>query len=192
MCTSFRESYVRHSSSSWSLWCMRGLSSRLRLCKRHSDSKQWILLEVVRWSYQTNVHCIQRQSTDNWWFLQLEFNKMLDFVTCFVRGPVAESYLGSLDSTCSQGYEGPLCGVCAQGYFKLFTKCQRCPSLLWIAVQLVIVFALVSLVAFLTLRDRKKEHAQRYVADILLARLKIVVSFYQVTSGTLNAFSYVK
>ena len=107
--------------------------------------------------------------------------------------PVAKSCLGSLDSTCSQGYEGPLCGVCPQGYFKLFTKCQRCPSLPWIAVQFVIVFALVSLVAFLTLRERKKEeHAQRSVADILLARLKIVVSFYQVTSGTLNAFSYVK
>ena len=82
--------------------------------------------------------------------------------------PVAESCLGSLDSTCSQGYEGPLCGVCAQGYFKLLTKCQRCPSLPWIAIQFVIVFALVSLVAFLTLRDRKKEeHAQRSVADIL-------------------------
>lgn len=107
--------------------------------------------------------------------------------------PVAESCLGSLDSTCSQGYEGPLCGVCAQGYFKLLTKCQRCPSLPWIAIQFVIVFALVSLVAFLTLRDRKKEeHAQRSVVDILLARLKIVVSFYQITSGTLNAFSYVK
>lgn len=83
--------------------------------------------------------------------------------------PVAESCLGSLDSTCSQGYEGPLCGVCSQGYFKLLTKCQKCPSLPSIAVQFVIVFALVSLVAFLTLRDRKKEeHAQRSVADILL------------------------
>ena len=107
--------------------------------------------------------------------------------------PVAESCLGSLDSTCSQGYEGPLCGVCAQGYFKLLTKCQKCPSPAWIAVQFVIMFALVFLVAFLTLRDRKKEeHAQRSVADILLARFKIVISFYQVTSGTLNAFSYVK
>lgn len=106
--------------------------------------------------------------------------------------PVAESCLGSLDSTCSQGYEGPLCGVCSQGYFTLLTKCQKCPSLPWIAVQFVIVFVLVSLVAFLTLRDRKKEeHAQRSVTDILLARFKIVVSFYQVTSGTLNAFSYV-
>lgn len=82
------------SLSSWSLWCMRGLSSRLRLCKRHCDSRQWILLEVVRWSYQTNVHCIQRQSTDNWWFLQLEFNKMLDFVACFVRVPSCKIVLG--------------------------------------------------------------------------------------------------
>ena len=107
--------------------------------------------------------------------------------------PVAESCMGSLDSTCSQGYEGPLCGVCSQGYFKLLTKCQKCPSMAWITVQFVIVFALVSLVAFLTLKDRKKEdHAQRSVADILLARFKIVISFYQVTSGTLNAFSYVK
>lgn len=38
----------RGSLSSWSLWCMRGLSSRLWLCKRHCYPKQWILLEVVR------------------------------------------------------------------------------------------------------------------------------------------------
>ncbi|XP_078356152.1 uncharacterized protein LOC144640962 [Oculina patagonica] len=107
--------------------------------------------------------------------------------------PVADSCLGRMDSTCSQGYKGSLCGVCDQGYFKLLTKCQRCPSLPWIAVQFVVVFVLVFLVAFLTLRDKKKdENAQRSVADILLARFKIVISFYQVTSGTLNAFSYVK
>ena len=107
--------------------------------------------------------------------------------------PIAEACLGSLNSTCSQGYEGPLCGVCSQGYFKLLTKCRKCPSLPWIAARFLGVFMLVSFVAVISLRDRKKEeNAQRSVADVLLARLKIVVSFYQVTSGTLNAFSYIE
>ena len=98
-----------------------------------------------------------------------------------------------MDSTCSQGYEGPLCGVCAEGYFKLLTKCQKCPSLPWIVAQFLVAIILVFLVTFLSLRDKKKQaNTQRSVADVLLARFKIVISFYQVTSGTLNAFSYIE
>ena len=118
--------------------------------------------------------------------------KYSSFLPIAYACPIAKSCLGSLDGTCSQGYEGPLCGVCTQGYFKLLTKCQKCPSLPWIVAQFFVVFAVLFLVAFLSLRDRKKEgNSQRSVADVLLARLKIVISFYQVTSGTLNAFSYV-
>ena len=129
--------------------------------------------------------------TDN--SFNLTLTKFSTFLPTPYACPVAESCLGGMDSTCSQGYEGPLCGLCTPGYFKLLTKCQRCPSLPWIAVQFVIVFVIVFLVAFLTLRDKTKDkNAQRSLADTLLARFKIVISFYQVTSGTLNAFSYVE
>ena len=149
------------------------------------------------WKWSDNkAKTLYIEFTDSLQIIDNSFNRSLtkypSFLPLAYACPVAESCLGSLDSTCSQGYEGPLCGVCTEGYFKLLTKCQKCPSLPWIVAQLLAFIIVVIFVAFLSLRDRKKEgNSQRSVTDVLLARLKIVISFYQVTSGTLNAFSYV-
>ena len=55
-----------------------------------------------------------------------------------------------------------------------------------------IVIIIVVLAASIFLGKRRKCASSRTVTDLILARLKIVIGFYQVTSGTLNTFSYVE
>ena len=103
-----------------------------------------------------------------------------------------EACLGGTESKCRKGYEGPLCAVCSKGYYQLLTNCRKCPEILWFILQVVglsIVIFLLSL--SVVLGKKRKTEAGRSVTDEILARFKIVISFYQVTSGTLNTFSYV-
>ncbi|XP_068696481.1 uncharacterized protein [Montipora foliosa] len=107
--------------------------------------------------------------------------------------PLPEACLGGTESRCSHGYDGPLCAVCSNGYYKLLNYCRKCPRMLWFILQLcgiLIVIAIFS--ASLVLARKKKSNSHRNVSDMILARLKILIGFYQATSGTLNAFSYVE
>ena len=106
-----------------------------------------------------------------------------------------ESCKGGLDSECANGYEGPLCGVCSSGYYKQLQTCKKCPSKKWIAGQLSIiaaVFMTIIVVSVWGSKTNKKKDTQRSVIDVCLAKLKIIIGFYQVTYGLLEAFSYIK
>lgn len=106
--------------------------------------------------------------------------------------PVAESCLGGMESKCADGYQGPLCAVCSKGYYRLVSKCQKCPSVSWLIGRIcftVVISAII--IASLSLGKRSKSKNGRSVTDILMARLKIVIGFYQLTSGTLASFSYI-
>ena len=103
--------------------------------------------------------------------------------------------MGGLDSICATGYQGPLCEVCSAGYYKQLQTCQRCPTKKWMIVQLsVIATVLVIVIAVLVWTGKKKSKKRegRSSVDIILGRLKIVIGFYQVTNGVLEAFSYIK
>ena len=109
--------------------------------------------------------------------------------------PRHESCLGGLDSTCADGYEGPLCEVCSVRHYKWLKRCEECPTKTWTAVQLslvTVVILIVVLVVVWTSRKKNKDIKERSSVDIILGRLKIVIGFYQVTSGILEAFSYIK
>ncbi|XP_078378081.1 uncharacterized protein LOC144661254 [Oculina patagonica] len=111
------------------------------------------------------------------------------------RCPRAESCKGGLDSTCENGYEGPLCGVCSSGYHKQLQTCTQCPSKKWIVGQLSTIAAIVLItiiVSVLIIRRMKKGSEKHPLVDMLLSKLKIVIGFYQVTYGLLQAFSYIK
>ena len=98
-----------------------------------------------------------------------------------------------MNAECATGYKGPLCAVCKKGFYKIISSCQTCPSLPWLIAQVTIVLVAIAMVAVpVTLGKRIKDSNGRSVTDIILARLKIVIGFYQVTSGTLDSFSYVK
>ncbi|CAH3031156.1 unnamed protein product [Pocillopora meandrina] len=109
--------------------------------------------------------------------------------------PRKESCLGGLDSTCKQGYEGPLCEVCSPGYHKRLQTCKKCPSKSWMGAQLAITIALllilVVVIVWTSVKKNRQSNNQRPLVDIILARLKIIIGFYQVTFGLLDAFSFI-
>jgi len=108
---------------------------------------------------------------------------------------VEDSCLGGLDSPCKEGYEGPLCAVCSTGYYKHLQACTQCPSRHWVVGQLSIIAAIVFIVVVLTVwtsnRKRKRGGGSSFL-DMLFSKLKIVIGFYQVTHGLLEAFSFIK
>ncbi|XP_078376624.1 uncharacterized protein LOC144659965 [Oculina patagonica] len=100
-----------------------------------------------------------------------------------------------LNSQCENGYKGPLCAVCSSGYYKQLQTCIQCPSRQWIVGQLSIIAAIVVIITVVLLwtsRKSKNEGGNRPVMDIFFSKLKIVIGFYQVTNGLLQAFSYIK
>ncbi|XP_073246500.1 uncharacterized protein [Porites lutea] len=110
--------------------------------------------------------------------------------------PKAASCLGLLNSVrkpCKKGYGGPLCEVCVKGHYKSMSRCTKCPTLPWLITQMVFIVCAIFLLIFILFRDESKTKGKgRTLSDVVLARLKIVVGFYQVTAGTLDAFSYVQ
>ena len=111
------------------------------------------------------------------------------------RCPRPESCLGGMNSTCFAGYKGPLCEVCSSGYYKQFKTCKECPSTAWMTAQLSVIAAVVIIIAVVVVwksRKQAKKKEDRFLVDIILGRVKIVIGFYQVTFGVLDAFAYIK
>ena len=111
------------------------------------------------------------------------------------RCPMAEACKGGLNSSCEAGYEGPLCAVCSDGYHKQLKKCKLCPTKGWMVGQLAIIGALVVLFVILVVWGSKKESkkdAGRPFLDKVLGNIKVVIGFYQVLFGIMEAFSYIK
>ena len=103
--------------------------------------------------------------------------------------PYPPACLGGMDSLCEEGYEGPLCAVCSHGYVKLENECKRCPSkwVIIVSMSTIILF----LVLAVTIYVCKLCKNDSVVSDRLAARLKIILSFYQVLSGACAAFYYI-
>ena len=109
--------------------------------------------------------------------------------------PREKSCMGDLDSSCAVGYQGPLCEVCNAGYYKQLKTCRKCPAKRWMAGQLstlALVIVIIILLVVWTSKKKSEKSAGRSLVDIILGRLKIVIGFYQVTFGVLEAFSYIK
>ena len=111
------------------------------------------------------------------------------------RCPMTEACKGDLNSSCEAGYEGPLCAVCSDGYHKQLKKCKLCPTKGWMIGQLAIIGALVIIFVILVVwgsKKKSKKDAGRPFLDKLLGKIKVVIGFYQVLYGIMEAFSYVK
>ena len=111
------------------------------------------------------------------------------------RCPLQVSCEGGLDSRCKIGYNGPLCSVCSSRYYKQFHSCKRCPSKTWIAGQLCIIAAIILIIVAFSAWSKKvkngKIEGKHSLTDTFLSKIKIVIGFYQVTNGLLDAFSYI-
>ena len=111
------------------------------------------------------------------------------------RCPMEGSCKGGLDSKCEIGYKGPLCAVCSSGYYKQLQNCKQCPSKTLMVGQLsilAVVLLIIIVVLLWTSRQKTKRGRECSLIDLLLSKLKIVIGFYQVTYGLLEAFSYIK
>ena len=109
--------------------------------------------------------------------------------------PRNESCIGGIDSKCHSGYEGPLCEVCSDGYYKQLQTCKLCPTKIWMVGQLSVLVTIITIIIAIvvwTSKKKSKKIKERSSVDIILGRLKIVIGFYQVTFGLLEAFSYIQ
>ena len=71
--------------------------------------------------------------------------------------------------------------VCVKGYYKSMSRCTKCPTLPWLITQMVFIVCVIFLLIYILFRDESKTKGKgRTLSDVVLARLKIVVGFYQV------------
>ena len=111
------------------------------------------------------------------------------------RCPLREACHGGARSTCKEGHKGPVCAVCEDGYYKQLRKCKPCPTKGLMIGQFSIMGAIVILLVILVVwrsKKKSKKSAGRSFVDIVLARVKVVVGFYQVTYGIMEAFAYIR
>ena len=109
--------------------------------------------------------------------------------------PIEEACEGGLNSSCKTGYEGPLCAVCSDGHYKQLKKCRPCPTKGWMAGQLAIVVAIFVLLAIFGIwrsKKKSKKDTGRSVVDSIFGKIKVLVGFYQVTFGIMEAFRHIK
>ena len=145
--------------------------------------------EEVRRLYENFTKGLQVQSDK----YDRRFTRFLTSLPKAYACPVAGSCLGGMTSSCSEGYEGVLCAVCSEGYHKVISSCQKCPTLGWMVAGIVLAVLLLFLIMVPLIFGKKmRDKSGRSVTDVVLARLKIVIGFYQVMSGILEAFSYVQ
>ena len=146
--------------------------------------------EVNKRAYEAFAQNLKIES-DSYWRNTSSYNGSLPKP---YQCPRAKSCEGGLES---KGYTGPLCEVCEGHYYKRVLVCKLCPSGTWVIVQLSLLSAAVLVLIFILIWSgrRRKDNdnsGKRPIVDILLARLKIVIGFYQVTSGIIEGFVYVK
>ena len=103
------------------------------------------------------------------------------------------SCLGGIDSQCAESYTGPLCANCRRGYYKRAISCHKCPTQKLMAIQFgVLAFSILIIVLVIIKSNNLSTSGRRTIADIFLAHVKIIIGFYQVLAGILQAFSYVR
>ena len=60
-----------------------------------------------------------------------------------------------------------------------------------LTITIVLLLILVVVVVWTSIKKNRQSNKQRPLVDIILARLKIIIGFYQVTFGLLEAFSFI-
>ena len=153
------------------------------------------------WKWRNNTHKVKYQSfIDN----LLSSSPALDKEKVQYSFPLPTPYKcpeeksckGGMDSTCKHGYKGPLCSVCTKGHYKKLHQCLECPSKKLIAAQLFAIAAILLIIiaacVWKAKRNGQESEVKTSLIDMFLSKIKIVIGFYQVTYGLLEAFSYIE
>ncbi|XP_071837044.1 uncharacterized protein [Apostichopus japonicus] len=88
----------------------------------------------------------------------------------------------TLRGNCYQGYKGFLCMECEESYYHILNFCHSCPDLWVFIVEIAVILLIVScsLSYIYYTYKRQRGRGERSIVDVFLARVKIVLGFYQV------------
>ncbi|XP_038059581.1 uncharacterized protein LOC119730663 [Patiria miniata] len=105
--------------------------------------------------------------------------------------PRKESCLNEGDGinvTCEVGYEGWLCSECSVGYYAWFDRCNVCPKWWWFLLEVVLLLVVLAVVILVIAWDvRRNRRRGRSAVDVIFARGKILLGFYQVMGEIFSA-----
>lgn len=120
-----------------------------------------------------------------------EYSKCNNSLPTPYKCPYPQACKGGVHSLCSKGYTGVLCDTCSEGHYKnVNSGCSKC-SYGWIISQLVVIAVLILVVTGIFTTKKKKKKNGRTQSDLILSRVKIVIGFYQVTSGVIRSLTFV-
>ncbi|XP_033119389.1 uncharacterized protein LOC117118800 isoform X2 [Anneissia japonica] len=101
----------------------------------------------------------------------------------------------TINASCAVGFTGWMCTQCEDGYYPWFDSCSECPSvwhfLLIYSVIILVLLALIGLILWVDSKRSNVSSESRTVADMFLARVKIVIGFYQVLAGIFSTLMYI-
>ncbi len=101
-----------------------------------------------------------------------------------LRGNDSCPSANGIDESCGQGYEGWLCSQCTDGYYPWFEYCVKCPPVWHLVLEILLVLVLVTIIVAITVWDiKRREKTTRSLTDVLIARFKIVLGYYQIAGA---------
>lgn len=149
---------------------------------------------TIKPQYYWNWTCCDSDRYENFKANLQVFNDSYDDRTTSYDGPLPyvhqcpQSFKcanneSKLEGNCARGYTGWLCSTCAKGYFSVFGFCRSCPKSIWallaeVVAIIVVIGCFVGFVAYTY--SREVNDGRRSIVDVVLARGKIVIGFYQV------------
>ncbi|XP_071822273.1 uncharacterized protein [Apostichopus japonicus] len=102
----------------------------------------------------------------------------------------------SIEGNCAKGYKGWLCTNCEAGYYSVLTSCVPCPRLAILIAESCVFFFVCALACFLltwqTKRKAEKGRHARSFVDVIIARIKILLGFYQVIGEIFTSLHDIK
>ena len=94
---------------------------------------------------------------------------------------------------CAVGYTGWLCTNCVPCYYLVLTSCVPCPSLAILILECSVFFMLCTMISFMfcwhVKRKDEKKNQVRSFFDVIIARIKILLGFYQVIGEILTCLN---
>lgn len=105
--------------------------------------------------------------------------------------------LDNINGSCARGYRGWLCTQCEKHYYSVMNNCFPCPSVVVFLLEIVIVVLLCLCIYLIVLmhykyQKKKNKEIERSVVDILFARGKILLGFYQVVGEFFKSLNEVQ
>ena len=110
-----------------------------------------------------------------------------------MKCPYPDSCKGGINSKCNTGYRGTLCATCSSNHYLRFNRCLKCPKLVFTVIfcgLILLFFVLLFVIVFKC--DSRRTGDNRFVADVVMSCIKIIIGFYQVLAGIFSALLHVQ